>query len=155
MKQNSPNGWIGSTLLVSNWFRLRSLNCFFICDCSCNFHKNKSKFIAIWPRWICPEKSVLRNSVPEIIPASSSKHASSECHSRCTDDFIHAKCFYNRHTTSKIKSMTYEARLFKGLNRSSTLRLVPGWWDQKKQRCASEQGREEYSESSNNIQRSH
>ena len=66
-----------------------------------------------------------------------------------------AKCFYNRHTTSKIKSMTYEARLFKGLNRSSTLRLVPGWWDQKKQRCASEQGREEYSESSNNIQRSH
>ena len=53
--------------------------------------------------------------------------------------------------------MTYEARLFKGLNRSSTLQLVPGWWDQKKQRCASEhvQGREEYSESSNNIQRSH
>ena len=49
------------------------------------------------------------------------------CHSRCTDDFIHAKCFYNRHTTSKIKSMTYEARLFKGLNRNSTLRLVPGW----------------------------
>jgi len=28
--------------------------------------------------------------------------------------------------------MTHEARLFKGLNRSSTLRLVPGWWDQEK-----------------------
>jgi len=28
--------------------------------------------------------------------------------------------------------MTYEARLFKGLNRNSTLRLVPGWWDQEK-----------------------
>ena len=39
--------------------------------------------------------------------------------------------------------MTYEARLFKGLNRSSTLRLVPGWWDQEKATLHQQTGQSE------------
>ena len=48
-------------------------------------------------------KSVLRNSVPEIIPASSSKDASSEWQFPCPGDCARADLFYNHHTNSKIK----------------------------------------------------
>ena len=48
-------------------------------------------------------KSVLRNSVPEIILASSSKDASSEWHYPCPGDCTRADLFYNHHTNSKMK----------------------------------------------------
>ena len=51
--------------------------------------------------------------------------------------------------------MTYEARLCKVWTEIVLFDLFQDGGTKKKQRCTSEQGREEYSESLNNIQRSH